>query len=133
MVHLSTACTSVAILGLDTLLSTLDFGRKVRLSYCADVRNAESRQWPYYTPRAFTMLVWILSVAMAFALGIMAVWQLWLIAKGETTVEAHDNGTPFESAWTAIDRHQRILQELSPSTKQGTRCVMYTRITLIPD
>jgi hypothetical protein len=30
---------------------------------------------------------------MAFALGVMALWQFWLVGKGETTVEAHDNGT----------------------------------------
>lgn len=52
------------------------------------------------------MLLWILSVAMAFSLGIMALWQLWLIAKGETTVEAHDNGKQLSRPGSAVAKLQ---------------------------
>ncbi|CAD6581183.1 MAG: hypothetical protein CYPHOPRED_001508 [Cyphobasidiales sp. Tagirdzhanova-0007] len=57
------------------MLSTLDFTVK----------------WPHYSPRVLTMLVWILSISMAFALAVMSIWQLWLIASNETSVEANDN------------------------------------------
>jgi palmitoyltransferase len=34
----------------------------------------------------------ILSLVIGCAMTVMASWQLWLIARGETTVEASDNG-----------------------------------------
>jgi hypothetical protein len=48
-------------------------------------------QWPYRSPRVLVLLLYILAAAIGFALTVMAAWQLWLIAKGETTVEASDN------------------------------------------
>jgi len=50
--------------------------------------------WPHYTPRACTLMLWILAVALGLAIVIMALWQLWSIGRGETSVEANDNGAP---------------------------------------
>lgn len=75
MCYLCLACGSVAVLGFSVMLQTLNF----------------RAPWPHVTPRSFSILLWILSVAIGFALLIMAVWQLWLIASNETTVEANDN------------------------------------------
>jgi len=47
--------------------------------------------WPHYTPRACTLMLWILAVALGLAIVIMALWQLWSIGRGETSVEANDN------------------------------------------
>lgn len=48
--------------------------------------------WSFYTPRLVVVLVWVFSIAIGPAVGIMAAWQIYLIARGETTVEAQDNG-----------------------------------------
>lgn len=77
-----------------------------------------ARQWPHLTPRPFSLILWILCVAMGFALAVMAIWQvslrlrlqpiqlldvlsdmlylylqLWLVSQNETAVEANDNCT----------------------------------------
>ncbi|KAK9900922.1 zf-DHHC-domain-containing protein [Cystobasidium minutum MCA 4210] len=75
MVHMALACTSVALLGFNTMLRTFDF----------------RSSWPYLTPRPFSLILWILCVAMGFALSVMSLWQLWLVAQNETSVEANDN------------------------------------------
>ncbi|KDN52919.1 hypothetical protein K437DRAFT_219769 [Tilletiaria anomala UBC 951] len=48
--------------------------------------------WPHaYTPRVFVLLTWLLATIMAVGLGVMSIWQLVLVAHGETSVESHDN------------------------------------------
>ena len=48
--------------------------------------------WPYlYTPRVFVLLTWLLAAVMGVGLGVMSIWQLVLVAQGETSVESHDN------------------------------------------
>ncbi|KAI5474647.1 hypothetical protein MNV49_002691 [Pseudohyphozyma bogoriensis] len=47
--------------------------------------------WPHYTPKLFTLLLFVLASVMALAVGVMAIFQLWLVMAGETAVESHDN------------------------------------------
>ena len=49
-------------------------------------------------PRFLPLLTFVLCAIMGFALAIMAGWQLLLIAKGETSVEANDNSHDRELA-----------------------------------
>lgn len=82
MVHMAFACTSVALLGFKTMLRTFDFRSSVSTTYyilhsycdCADLLALH--QWPYFTPRPFSLILWILCVAMGFALSVMAIWQV---------------------------------------------------------
>ncbi|KAL5526287.1 hypothetical protein ACEPAF_8010 [Sanghuangporus sanghuang] len=46
--------------------------------------------WTYWTPPIMFSLIYILSVVLCFAVGVMLTWHLWGIAKGETSVESHD-------------------------------------------
>ncbi|KAJ7472609.1 zf-DHHC-domain-containing protein, partial [Mycena latifolia] len=46
--------------------------------------------WPYHVPQIAFVLIYILSVVMALAVGIMCAFHLWGAAHGETTVEGHD-------------------------------------------
>lgn len=50
-----------------------------------------STSWPFWSPRLFVILTWVLALALGVTIGIMFGWQLMLIAKGETTVESSDN------------------------------------------
>ena len=36
------------------------------------------------------MLIYIICIALGFAIGAMLAWHLWLIGRGQTTVESHD-------------------------------------------
>ncbi|KAN0064581.1 hypothetical protein ACQY0O_002209 [Thecaphora frezii] len=56
-------------------------------------RSVEFRgEWPYSsTPRICVLLLYVLAAVMGFALAVMSVWQLYLIARGETSVENSDN------------------------------------------
>lgn len=54
--------------------------------------------WSYIVPGTCFVLVYILAVALAFAVGVMLLWQLYLISRGETTVENYDNARYVEVA-----------------------------------
>ncbi|KAK4053490.1 hypothetical protein OIV83_001657 [Microbotryomycetes sp. JL201] len=73
--YFSISCGFAAYWGWKPLWLALDFG-----------------QWPHRTPRMFVPLTFILALILGLAVAIMAIYQIWLIAGGETTVEAHDNG-----------------------------------------
>lgn len=48
--------------------------------------------WPHaYTPRVCVLITWTLSLVIGLGVGVMGAWQLLLVAKGETSVESHDN------------------------------------------
>ena len=49
-----------------------------------------NKQWPYYTPQLAFMLIYIVCIALGIAIGAMLAWHLWLVIKGQTTVESHD-------------------------------------------
>ena len=36
------------------------------------------------------MLIYIVCIALGFAIGAMLAWHLWLVIKGQTSVESHD-------------------------------------------
>lgn len=52
--------------------------------------DESNKKWPYYTPKLAFMLIYIICIALGFAIGSMLVWHLWLISRGQTTVESHD-------------------------------------------
>lgn len=75
MSYLSFSCLVVVYTGWHPMLLSLD----------------HAEDWPHLSPRTFVLLTWILTAAMGFAVGIMALWQAWQILNGETTVETSDN------------------------------------------
>ncbi|PWN50230.1 hypothetical protein IE53DRAFT_374726 [Violaceomyces palustris] len=76
MTWLSIGCAVVSIVGWSAARKAVEF----------------SSEWPYdYTPRVFVILLYVLAIVMGLALGVMAGWQLILIARGETSVESNDN------------------------------------------
>ncbi|KAM0788532.1 hypothetical protein ACM66B_001660 [Microbotryomycetes sp. NB124-2] len=72
--YFSVSCGFAAFWGWNPMWTALDFG-----------------QWRHRTPRMFVPLTFILALILGLAVAIMAIYQIWLIACGETTVEAHDN------------------------------------------
>ncbi|PAV16398.1 zf-DHHC-domain-containing [Pyrrhoderma noxium] len=50
-----------------------------------------SDNWPHWTPEILFTLIYILSVVLCFAVGIMCLWHLHSISIGETSVEGHDH------------------------------------------
>lgn len=75
MVWLSIGCTVVVFSGWKTVRKAVSFD-----------------PWPFpYTPRLFPLLTFALCAIMGFALAVMAIWQLLIIAWGETSVENSDN------------------------------------------
>ncbi|PVF99740.1 zf-DHHC-domain-containing protein [Serendipita vermifera] len=49
--------------------------------------------WPHQTPQIVFMLIYIIAFALGLAVGAMCSWHLYLISKGQTSVESHDAGT----------------------------------------
>ena len=47
--------------------------------------------WEYSAPSVLFSLIYILSVVLCFAVGIMLSWHLFSICKAETSVESHDH------------------------------------------
>ncbi|KNZ60155.1 hypothetical protein VP01_1602g2 [Puccinia sorghi] len=75
--YMSISCAWIVYWGWPCFTKTLDF----------------TTPWPFWSPRIFMILTWILALAIGVAITIMFACQLWLVAKGETTVESSDNGT----------------------------------------
>jgi len=75
MVYLCIACCCVVWWGFFPMLSSLDI----------------LAEWDYYTPRVCTAILWVITSCIGFALFVMASWQFWIIARGETSVESSDN------------------------------------------
>ncbi|KAF8332380.1 zf-DHHC-domain-containing protein [Cantharellus anzutake] len=63
----------------------------VTLGWPLVITAMELDTWMHLTPRMCFMLVYILAVALGFAVGVMLFWQLRLVYRGETAVENHDN------------------------------------------
>ncbi|KAJ8517240.1 hypothetical protein ONZ45_g5563 [Pleurotus djamor] len=49
------------------------------------------RDWDHHVPELAFILTYILSVVLGLAVGIMLSYHLWVVAKGETTVETQDH------------------------------------------
>ncbi|KAJ6582862.1 DHHC palmitoyltransferase-domain-containing protein [Mycena vulgaris] len=76
MAYLVLACVSLAATGVPHVM------RALGATYELD--------WPYHVPQIAFILIYILAVVMALAVGIMCSFHLWGVANGETTVEGHD-------------------------------------------
>jgi len=50
-----------------------------------------NEKWPYYTPQLAFVLIYIVCIALGISIGAMLSWHLWLVIKGQTTVENHDS------------------------------------------
>lgn len=48
-------------------------------------------QWTSSFPQTGYVLIYVLSLALGFAVGIMLMWHLYLISRAESTVENHDH------------------------------------------
>ncbi|EJD07135.1 zf-DHHC-domain-containing protein [Fomitiporia mediterranea MF3/22] len=62
--------------------------------------------WTNWTPEIMFSLIYILSLVLCFAVGVMLSWHVWSICKGETSVESHDHDVYRK---TAKERGQVIL------------------------
>ncbi|WRT69363.1 uncharacterized protein IL334_006347 [Kwoniella shivajii] len=75
MAWLSLACTTVAATGYHQFLSTFDY-------------HAE---WPSITPKLGFTLIYVLCLAIGFAVSVLMTWHLYMVSYGETSIESHDN------------------------------------------
>ncbi|ORY73264.1 DHHC palmitoyltransferase-domain-containing protein [Leucosporidium creatinivorum] len=75
LIYFSIACGFAAWWGWKPLMMALSFGQ----------------EWPHHVPRAFMLLLFILAAVMSVAVGVMAIFQVWLVMLGESAVESHDN------------------------------------------
>ncbi|KAF8217400.1 zf-DHHC-domain-containing protein [Mycena galopus ATCC 62051] len=79
MAYLVIACFSVSVTGFPYVVHALGAGGTYDLD------------WPYHVPQLAVIMIYILSVVMCLAVGIMCSFHLWNIAHGETTVEGQDH------------------------------------------
>jgi len=77
MAYLVLATFFLSVCGFQKALDALGF------NFIAD--------WPYLTPEILYVLVYMLSVVMCLAVGIMLLWHMWGVVKGETAVESQDH------------------------------------------
>jgi len=47
--------------------------------------------WPHFMPQLAFILIYILSIVLCIAVGIMLTWHLWSVSIGETSVEGQDH------------------------------------------
>ncbi|WVQ75214.1 hypothetical protein IAR50_004826 [Cryptococcus sp. DSM 104548] len=75
MAWLALACLVLCVLGFQRFLDTFRY----------------SAEWLAYSPQlAFTM-IWVLAAAIGFAVAVLCSWHLYMVSKGETSIESHDN------------------------------------------
>ena len=86
--YFSVACLCVALWGWRPALEALN----AHLGGGGGRRRRGNVEWPHLTPRWMTVMLVVLAGVMGLAVGVMALAQLALVSKGETTVESHDNG-----------------------------------------
>nr|XP_019009035.1 vacuolar protein [Kwoniella pini CBS 10737]OCF47816.1 vacuolar protein [Kwoniella pini CBS 10737] len=75
MAWLSTGCATVSITGYRAFLATFDY-------------HAE---WPSWTPKIGFTLIYVLCLAIGFAVSVLMFWHLYMVSYGETSIESHDN------------------------------------------
>ncbi|KAJ7157557.1 DHHC palmitoyltransferase-domain-containing protein [Mycena crocata] len=83
MAYLVLSCVSLVITGFPHVLRALGAGDMLG--------EAISLDWPHHVPQIAFVMIYILSVVMALAVGIMCSFHLWTVANGETTVESQDH------------------------------------------
>ncbi|KAF7337106.1 Palmitoyltransferase [Mycena venus] len=79
MAYLIIACVSLCVTGFPHVLQALGYGYPYDLD------------WPHHVPQMAFILIYILAIVMALAVGIMCSFHLWTVAHGETTVESQDH------------------------------------------
>jgi palmitoyltransferase len=47
--------------------------------------------WPAFTPRVAFTLIYILAIAIGIAVPVLMSWHVYMVSKGETSIESHDN------------------------------------------
>jgi palmitoyltransferase len=52
----------------------------------------DALQWSANTPRVIFTLAWVLAVACGGAVLVLGSWHLFMVMRGETSIESHDNG-----------------------------------------
>jgi len=80
LIYLVVACASYSVTGFTHLLNALGAGS-----------TYNQFDWPHHVPQIAFIMIYILAVVMALAVGIMGSFHLWSIAQGETTVEGQDH------------------------------------------
>ncbi|TDL20767.1 zf-DHHC-domain-containing protein [Rickenella mellea] len=77
MVYLVVATCCFGVLGYESIWKVLSF--------------SFAEEWSYRTPSIAFALVYVVSVVLCLAVGVMLLWHLWSVAGGETSVENHDH------------------------------------------
>lgn len=72
---LSISCWTLAVLGYKHFCISLEY----------------KPEWPAMTPPIVYTLMWVLSVALGLAVPMLLFWHIYLISRGETSIEGHDN------------------------------------------
>ncbi|WVO13681.1 hypothetical protein L204_101302 [Cryptococcus depauperatus] len=75
MIWLSIACWLTAVLGYSRFIETFSY----------------HPEWIAWTPTVAFIILWVLAVAIGFAVPILCGWHLYMVSNGETSIESHDN------------------------------------------
>ncbi|WVW86546.1 hypothetical protein I302_108595 [Kwoniella bestiolae CBS 10118] len=75
MAWLSTGCATVCVTGYRLFLATFDY----------------YAEWPSITPKLGFTLIYVLCLAIGFAVSVLMFWHLYMVSNGETSIESHDN------------------------------------------
>ncbi|GHJ90120.1 hypothetical protein NliqN6_6522 [Naganishia liquefaciens] len=75
MTWLSLGCWTVVLVGYDSFWQSMN----------------HQAEWQSYTPPIAFTLIYILGAAIGIAVPVLLSWHLILVARGETSIEAHDN------------------------------------------
>ena len=82
-------CFSIS--GLSKIWIVFDLSVEVCILSRSPLFHLYSTKWSFFTPSVIFVLVFVLSVVLCIAVGVMLSWHLYNIARGETTVESHDH------------------------------------------
>jgi hypothetical protein len=86
---ISTFCFS--ILGYRQLFESLGVMSDVGFCIFCKSSSDAKQDWHYNVPEVMYAMIYILSVVLCLAVGVMLAYHLWSIASGESSVEAQDH------------------------------------------
>lgn len=96
-----------------------DFGESLLAATALELTVPARRQWPYYSPRVFVLLLWVLTLVMCFAVGIMGIFQVGPSVPGSL---ARSSPRPADLARRARRDCSRVpRQRLVPQDGEGAR------------
>jgi len=132
-------------------------GSRHAIEYNVDLQNwmmMHTKGEPHFF-RTVTIFAWIICLSVFIALGILTIWQSWLVSTGETSVErmklsydrtrAKKAGKEFHSPfnfglkrnWQNTlgfnNKREFCLHVLLPSRKRGDECLENKKYTLKPE